>query len=64
MDIYGWVFKLYVRFCVVIVWQKHIVFTFNRSVSNAQFFSTKYMLAMVPTKEYRKNLKKTFTFTH
>ena len=24
----------------------------------------KYMFAMVPTKEYRKNLKKTFIFTH
>ena len=29
-----------------------------------EFFSAKYMFAMVPTKEYRKNLKKTFTFTH
>ena len=29
-----------------------------------KFFSAKYMFAMVPTKEYRKNLKKTFTFTH
>ena len=24
----------------------------------------KYMFAMIPTKEYRKNLKKTFIFTH
>ena len=28
------------------------------------FFSAKYMFAMVPTKEYGKNLKKTFTFTN
>ena len=27
------------------------------------FFSAKYMFAMVPTKEYRKNLTETFTFT-
>ena len=26
------------------------------------FFSAKYMFAMVATKEYRKNLKKTYTF--
>ena len=24
--------------CVAIVWQEHLVFTFNRSVSNAHFF--------------------------
>ena len=29
-----------------------------------KFFSDKYMFAMLPTKEYRKNLKKTYTFTH
>ena len=29
-----------------------------------KFFPAKYMFAMVPTKDYRKNLKKTFTFTH
>ena len=29
-----------------------------------KLFSAKYMFAMVPTKEYRKNLKKNFTFTH
>ena len=28
------------------------------------FFSVKHMFAMVPTKEQRKNLKKTYTFTH
>ena len=28
-----------------------------------QLFSVKYMLAMVPLKEYRKNVKKTYTFT-
>ena len=29
-----------------------------------KFFSAKYMFAMVPAKEYRKNVKKIFTFTH
>ena len=29
-----------------------------------QIFSAKYIFAVVPTKEYRKNLKKTFAFTH
>ena len=29
-----------------------------------KFFSAKYMFAMVPTKEYRKNLKKIYTFTY
>ena len=28
------------------------------------FFSAKYMFAMIATKEYRKDLKKTYTFTH
>ena len=52
MDIYGWGFKLYVRFCVCILSGKNILFfTFNRSVSNAQFFFVKYMFAMLPTKE-------------
>ena len=45
-------------------WQKHIVFTFNRSVTNAQFFSAKYMFTMIPKKEHRKNSKKTYAFTH
>ena len=57
MDIYGWVFKLYVRFCVWQLSGKNIVFTFNRSVSNAQIFFAKYIFAMVPIKEYKKNLK-------
>ena len=29
-----------------------------------KFFSAKYMFAMVPTKEYKKNLKKIYIFTH
>ena len=29
-----------------------------------KFFSAKCMFVMAPTKEYRKNLKKNFTFTH
>ena len=40
MNLYGSVFKLYVRFCV---WQLSgkdiLLFTFNRSVSKAQIFS-------------------------
>ena len=59
MNFYGWVFKLCVRFCEWQLSGKNILFfTFNRSVNNAQFFSAKYMFAMVPTKEERKNLKK------
>ena len=39
MDVYGWLFKLYVRFCVWQLSGKNILFfTFNRSVNNAQFF--------------------------
>ena len=39
MKVYGWVFKLYVRFCVWQLSGKNILFfTFNRSVNNAQFF--------------------------
>ena len=39
MNVYGWVFKLYVRFCVWQLSGKNILFfTFNRSVNNAQFF--------------------------
>ena len=53
MSVYGWVFKLYVRFCVWQLSGKNILlFTFDRSVNKAQFFSAKYMFAMVPTKEY------------
>ena len=33
-------------------------------LQSLKIFSTKYMFEMVPTKEYRKNLRKTFTFTH
>ena len=29
-----------------------------------KFFSAKYMFAMATTKGHRKNLKKTYTFTH
>ena len=59
MDVHGWVFTLYLRFCVWPLSGKNILFfTFNRSVSNAQFFLVKYMLAMVP------NLKKTYTFAY
>ena len=29
-----------------------------------KFFSAKYMFAIVRTKEYKKNLKKTFIFTY
>ena len=36
---------------------KTLFFTFNRSVSNAQIFFAKYIFAMVPIKEYKKNLK-------
>ena len=39
MNVYGWIFKLYVRFCVWQLSGKSILFfTFNRSVNNAQFF--------------------------
>ena len=40
MNLYGWVFKLYVRFHAWQLSGKDILFfTFNRSVNNAQFFS-------------------------
>ena len=39
MNAYGWVFKLYLRFCVRQLSGKNILlFTFNRSVNNDQFF--------------------------
>ena len=39
MNVYGWVFKLYVRYCVWQLSGKNILFfTFSRSVNNAQFF--------------------------
>ena len=39
MNVYGWVFKLYVRFCVWQLSGKNILLlTFNRSVNNAHFF--------------------------
>ena len=39
MDIYGLVFKLYVRFCVWELSGKNILFfNFKRSVSNSQIF--------------------------
>ena len=39
MDVHGWVFTLYLRFCVWPLSGKNILlFTFSRSVSNAQFF--------------------------
>ena len=51
------------RFCVGQLSCKNILFvTFNRSVSNAPIFFAKYMLAMVPTKGYRKSLKKLIHF--
>ena len=57
MNIYMWV--------VVIVWQKHIVFLPSiGQLAVPKFFSTKYMFAMVSAREYRKNLKKVFTFIH
>ena len=65
MDGHGWVFTLYLRFCVWPLSGKNILFLPSiGQLAMPSFFSTKYMLAMVPTKEYRKNLKKTFTFTH
>ena len=39
MDVYGWVFKLCIRFCVWQLSGKNILFlAFNRSASNAQLF--------------------------
>ena len=39
MNVYGWVFKLYVRFCVWQLSGKNILFfTFNTSVNITQFF--------------------------
>ena len=39
MNVYGWVFKLYVRLCVWQLSGKNILFfAFDRSVNNAQLF--------------------------
>ena len=53
MNVYGWVFKPYVRFCV---WQlSSKTYCFLPSIGQLtmrNIFSAKYMFAMVPTKEY------------
>ena len=59
MDIYGWVFKLYVRFCVWQLSGKNILFfTFNRSVSNAQFFLSNICLQCYQQKNKEKTWRK------
>ena len=47
-----------------IVWQKPCFLPSIGQLAMPKFFSDKYMFAMVPTKEYRENLKKIYTFTH
>ena len=48
MDIYGWLFKLTVRYCFL---------PSMGQLAMPKFFSAKYMFAMVPTKEYKKKIK-------
>ena len=55
MDVHGWVFTLYLRFCVWPLSGKNILFfTFNRSVSNAQFFLSNICLQCYQQKNKEK----------
>ena len=59
MDVHGWVFTLYLRFCVWPLSGKNILFfTFNRSVSNAQFFLSNICLQCYQQKNKEKTWRK------
>ena len=61
MDVHGWVFTLYLRFCVWPLSGKNILFfTFNRSVSNAQFFFCQIYVCNGTNKRIQKKLKENF----
>ena len=54
MNVYGWVFKLYVRFCVGKCLAKTYCFLLSiGQLTMPNLFSAKYMFAMIPTKECR-----------
>ena len=58
MNVHGWVFTLYLRFCVWPLSGKNILFfTFNRSVSNAQFFFCQIYVCNVTNRRIKKNLE-------
>ena len=59
----------YLNYMYIFVWGNCLAKTYCFFPSIGQlampsFFPSKYMFAMVPTKEYRKNLKKKRIFTH
>ena len=61
----GWYLNyMYVFVCGNCLVKTYYFLTSIGQLAKSKFFSGKYMFAMVPTKEHRKNLKKTYTFTH
>ena len=60
----GYLNYMYVFVCDICLAKSYCFLSLIGQLAMPKFFSAKYMFAMVPTKEYRKNLKKTFTFTH